>query len=191
MSALRGVRGAAHIAVAPIVGVLVGVGLSPNVVTAASLAISAAGGLGLAMGLPPAVVVVVLAGRLLCDILDGQVARASGRTSRLGAMLNDIEDGLGDVLLYCGLGLGTGSQALLVLAALGVTTELVAVAALAQGGPRSQKGPLAKVERMVMVAAVGVLTQLGVPTEALYWFGCALAFTTLVRRLRAGMRAVG
>lgn len=181
----------AHVAVAPIVGVLVDAGLSPNVVTAASFVVSAAGGIGLAMGLPPAVVVVVLAGRLLCDILDGQVARAAGRTSRLGAMLNDVEDGLGDVLLYCGLGLGTGSQALLVLAALGATTELVAVATLAHGGPRSQKGPLAKVERMGMVALVGALTQLGVPTEPLYWIGCALALTTLLRRLRAGMRAVG
>jgi CDP-diacylglycerol---glycerol-3-phosphate 3-phosphatidyltransferase len=190
VSALRSLRGVAHEAVGPLVDVLVALRLSPNAVTVTSLGVSAVGGVGLALGLSPALVGVVLATRLLCDILDGQVARVAGRTTRLGAMLNDVEDGLGDVLLYCGLALGTGGQALLVLAALGVTTELVAVATLAHGGQRSQKGPLAKVERMAMVAGVGALSAFGVPTEPVYWLGCGLAAWTLGRRLHAGMRAL-
>jgi CDP-diacylglycerol--glycerol-3-phosphate 3-phosphatidyltransferase len=173
-----------------VVALLVRGGASADGLTVAGLGVSGVGGAALAAGAPTFTVAGVLTGRLLCDLLDGQVARASGRTTRAGAVLNDVSDGLGDVLLYGGLGIGTGSRALLVLAALGAATELVSVAVAAQGGPRSQAGPLAKVERMGMVALVGALGQLGVPTEVLYWLGCALAVLTLVRRLRAGLAAL-
>lgn len=189
-SGLRRLRGTAHALLSPLVDALVRRGTSPNHLTVAGLVASGLGGAALALGSPVWTVAIVLAMRLLCDLLDGQVARRSGRTSRAGAVLNDVSDGLGDVLLYGGLGLGLGSRALLVLAALGASTELVSVSVAAQGGPRSHAGPLAKVERMGMIVLVGVLGQLGVPTEVLYWIGCGLAVVTLSRRLAAGLRAV-
>jgi CDP-diacylglycerol---glycerol-3-phosphate 3-phosphatidyltransferase len=77
-------------------------GISPNALTYTSLAIAGLSGLAAAFGYF-AVAALLLAVSGVCDILDGAVARASGRTTRYGALLDSTVDRLADALPLLGL----------------------------------------------------------------------------------------
>ena len=77
-------------------------GVSPNALTYASLVIAALAGLAAALGdFAIAALLLVLSG--LCDIWDGAVARASGRATPFGALLDSTVDRLSDALPLLGL----------------------------------------------------------------------------------------
>jgi CDP-diacylglycerol--glycerol-3-phosphate 3-phosphatidyltransferase len=76
--------------------------VSPNVLTLVGLGITAAAAVLIALGmLLPAGLVMLLAGSF--DILDGAVARASGKTHRYGAFLDSTADRYGEGIVYLGL----------------------------------------------------------------------------------------
>ncbi len=76
--------------------------VSPNVLTLVGLAVTAAAAVLIALGLLlPAGLVMLLAGSF--DILDGAVARASGKTHRYGAFLDSTADRYGEGIVYLGL----------------------------------------------------------------------------------------
>lgn len=185
---LRALRPVAQRALRPVVRLLATAGVTPNALSLTSTALALVGGASLAGGLRPAAAVALLGARLVLDVLDGELARATGRTSRAGAFLNDVGDGLDDVLLYGGLALGMGSAAMFAFAALGAATELVAVAGLAHGAPRSQAGPLGKVDRMLVVGLIAAAADAGVRVDAGVVVATALVALTLVRRLVCGVR---
>ncbi len=81
-------------------------GLTPNGLTVTGFAITAVGALLLASGLWLAGGIVVFAGATF-DMLDGALARASGRVSRLGAFLDSVFDRAGEAIVYVGLVWGT------------------------------------------------------------------------------------
>lgn len=192
---LRRLRGDAQRTLRPLVQALSG-RVSPDAVTAASTAVSALGGLALATGAPLWILPFACTLRLALDVLDGEVARASGRTTAFGGVLGDLNDGAGDALLYGGLAWGlaaTQSNLTLptvLLLVLGLLGELAGVAAAAHGAPRGQAGPLGKVERMVGLSLVVLL-----PASVVAMWGLTLlALTTLVRRVgiaRRQLAAVG
>jgi CDP-diacylglycerol--glycerol-3-phosphate 3-phosphatidyltransferase len=77
-------------------------GVTPNALTYTSLALASAAGLAVAFGhYQTAAWIVVASG--ICDILDGVVARASGRISRYGALLDSSVDRLSDGLPLLGM----------------------------------------------------------------------------------------
>ena len=77
-------------------------GVTPNALTYASLALATASGLAVALGhYQMAALIIISSG--VCDILDGVVARASGRISRYGALLDSTVDRLSDGLPLLGL----------------------------------------------------------------------------------------
>ena len=84
-------------------GALARLGIQPNWVTAAGLALVAAGALSLARG-------ELLAGGLILlislplDALDGAVARATGRTGAFGMVLDSTMDRYADGLIFGALG---------------------------------------------------------------------------------------
>jgi CDP-diacylglycerol--glycerol-3-phosphate 3-phosphatidyltransferase len=78
------------------------VGISPDALTYASLALAAAAGVAAGVGQLVAAACLVLASGL-CDVLDGVVARATGRTSKFGALLDSTVDRLSDGLPLLGL----------------------------------------------------------------------------------------
>lgn len=77
-------------------------GVTPNALTYTSLALAAGAGLAIAFGhFQFAALVIISSG--ICDILDGVVARASGRISRYGALLDSSVDRLSDGLPLLGM----------------------------------------------------------------------------------------
>jgi CDP-diacylglycerol--glycerol-3-phosphate 3-phosphatidyltransferase len=81
-------------------------GLTPNGLTLAGFAVTTIGALLLANGLWLAGGIVVFAGASF-DMLDGALARASGRVSRFGAFLDSVLDRAGEAIVYVGLVWGT------------------------------------------------------------------------------------
>jgi len=77
------------------------VGVTPSALTLSGLALSGLSGLALARGhFPGAGVLLMLAG--LCDMLDGAVARISGRTSDEGAFLDSTVDRYAEAFVLLG-----------------------------------------------------------------------------------------
>ncbi|MGH2773773.1 MAG: CDP-alcohol phosphatidyltransferase family protein [Actinomycetota bacterium] len=87
---------------APLIGALSRWGVSPNVLTVASLVPAAAAALLAAGHRLLAAGIVLLAGSSL-DMLDGAVAKASGKTSSRGAFLDSTIDRVSDSLVLGGL----------------------------------------------------------------------------------------
>src|SRR5712691_6004152 len=76
-------------------------GLSANAVTIAGGVLSVIGAGLLAAGVPLAALLVLLIGTI-ADTLDGQIAKASGGGTRLGAFLDSTVDRLADGALIVG-----------------------------------------------------------------------------------------
>ena len=87
---------------APLIGALSRWGVSPNALTVASLVPAAAAALLAARHRLFAAGIVLLAGSSL-DMLDGAVAKASGKTSTRGAFLDSTIDRVSDSLVLGGL----------------------------------------------------------------------------------------
>lgn len=91
----EGARRSARGALAPAARLLHGWGVSANAVTMLGLLLTLAGASLLALGSPAAALAVLLVGAL-ADTLDGQIARAAGGGTRLGAFLDSTFDRLSD-----------------------------------------------------------------------------------------------
>lgn len=98
-------------------------------------------------------------GRLLANMLDGMVAIASGRTSPVGELYNEVPDRLSDAAILIGLGYAASSWPELGWAAtvVAVMTAYVRAAARVAGAPQDYRGPMAKPHRMFVVIVTGVL----------------------------------
>ncbi len=99
-------------------------GVSADLLTALSLVLALFSGIALAFGAAWLALVAVLASGLL-DALDGIVARASGTSSRAGALLDSVVDRVSDAAPLTGV---------VVLAARGDPPELAAIPAVAMLG---------------------------------------------------------
>lgn len=99
--------------------------ISPNAITIASLllALAAAGLFALGQWWPYLVGALLLQASLVVDCVDGDVARATGRTSPLGAWLDASTDRIKEGLAYAGLAIGAAVN--------GTDMWLVAIALLA------------------------------------------------------------
>jgi len=80
-------------------------GLTPNALTLIGLALAAVAGLAAALGAFGLAGLLLLVGGTF-DLLDGTLARATGRASRLGAFLDSVLDRAGEALVYVGLVVG-------------------------------------------------------------------------------------
>ena len=139
--------------------------------------------------------------RLLANMLDGMVAVASGKSSRLGELFNEVPDRLADVAILVGLGYAAGGDPTHGWAA-ALAALLVAYirnVGKAVGVPHDFRGPMAKQQRMFLVivccwfmatapAAWHPKPDLPVWTLALIIVGCIITF---VRRLVGIGRHVG
>ena len=89
-------------AMAPLCKFLSGLGLSPNSISLAGLSLSMISGLIYAGGsFFWAGVVLILAGT--CDVLDGQMARLTGKISSFGAFLDSAIDRFSELFVFLGL----------------------------------------------------------------------------------------
>ena len=173
---------------------LIAARISPNVVSLAGVLFAAGAGAVLAFGSPrwwTALSVGVLLGlRLACANLDGGLARATGRTSAFGGVVNELGDRLADLAAIAGC-LALAPSSLVAAAALAaVLPSWVALAGAAAGAPRINGGPVGKTERAALLVVIG-LSGAAVPILLVIVAGSLLTAglrLASVHRLLAGAR---
>ncbi len=158
--------------------------LKPNTLTWIGLIASFIAAYTIATGhLVVAGTLVLLSG--LFDILDGALARATGRTTRFGAMLDSTFDRLADAALLFGVALlyvNTGHWVNVVLAFLALVGSFLTsyVRARAEGlGIACPVGLFTRAERVIILALGLFLNQLFIALAVL----SGLAFFTVGQRL--------
>jgi archaetidylinositol phosphate synthase len=93
------------------------------------------------------------------DVLDGEVARATGRSSRRGDFLDHVLDRYADVLLMLGFAVSGFANPILALVALVslLLTSYMGTQAQAVGLGRIYRGLLSRADRLLILAAVAAL----------------------------------
>lgn len=178
--------------IGPVVDALAAVGVTPGAVTVAGLLGSAGAGVLIARGelLAGGVVMLVAAA---FDLLDGALARATGRATRFGAVLDATFDRLSEAAVLFGVlvyetGLGNREETLLVFAA-AVGSMLVSyVRARAEShGATLTEGLFTRPERVVLLAAALMIP--GALRPGL-WLLAVLTLLTVAQRLYLAGRAL-
>ena len=175
--------------------------ISPNLISYTSVMCCLAAGICAATGyLASAAWIYVLAGVL--DILDGRIARRTGRTSPAGALLDSVLDRWGEFFVLGGLvfTLHTTMGTLAVLICIAGSQMVSYTRARSEGlGVRGDGGSMQRAERIVgvvlalLIGAVGRATEMydaeAVIAMMLFAIGVASAYTS-IGRLIDGMRAL-
>lgn len=148
----------------------------------------------LSPSVPLALVLVPLAVvlRLTCNLLDGALARRTGRVHARGELYNELGDRSADVLMLVPVAFVPGAIAPLVWAGvvLALLASLTAVATKAAGGSRTYRGILSKPGRMALLTVFSIAVLLVGP-DAWWPFGPLLAIgaaLTLGERVLVGLR---
>jgi CDP-diacylglycerol--glycerol-3-phosphate 3-phosphatidyltransferase len=172
-------------------------GVTPNQLSAANLAVAAAGGLLLTLfpgaQLPLLLLAPAVLARMGLDLLDGTLARELDQSSPLGTLLNDAVEALGSVLLYLPLALHPAVAGWLVVlvVALGLCAEIIGLSAAQLDGTRRADGPFGKRDRALLFALVGLILALdGDAAPWLPWLllpAVILTLVTIVNRIRRAL----
>ena len=172
---------------------LAGFGASPDMISAASVAFAALGGILLgfcdAVDAPLRPVLLVGAAvcvqlRLLCNLLDGMVAVEHGKGGPHGPIWNELPDRFSDVFLLIGAGYGAGDAFLAYGATLGwagavlaVMTAYVRELGRGLGIEADFSGPMAKPQRMAVLTLAALVSA----AEPLWgWHGESLAIALAI-----------
>jgi len=181
----------------PWVGRLVGLGVTANQVTVAAALLCLAYGVLIATlpksPWPLVLMPVALIARMALNAMDGMLAREFGQKSRLGAMLNELGDVLGDAALYLPLALVPAwpGGLIVIFVVLGALTEMAGVMPQTMGGARSYRGPMGKSDRALVIGAVAFFVGLGATPG--WWLDLAfvaaigLGLVTVANRVRDGL----
>lgn len=147
----------------PVVTLLVKLGVTPNAVTATSLVFSIGAGFALAHGLFFTTLFILLVGST-CDVLDGQVARRTGKSSRSGAFLDSFIDRLSEGALLTGAAWFGHGEWLTLVAFLTMVAGFSISYARARGeslGVDSKVGLMQRPARMVFLLFLFLGTAIG------------------------------
>lgn len=157
-------------------GAFAGLGITPNAVSMASVLFSAGAGalfvwtdrLGAGAPLQRAAMIgaaLLIAFRLVANLLDGLIAVECGKRTPLGGVFNELPDRLSDVLVLVGFGYAAGGMPATGYLAAIVAVLIAYVRELGHGlGARHHfTGPMAKQQRMTVVIAASC------------WLGCTPA----------------
>jgi phosphatidylglycerophosphate synthase len=96
--------------------------------------------------------------RLTANMLDGMVALAFGRTSKIGELYNEVPDRISDAAVFIGTGFAWGGNVVLgyVATILAIFTAYVRAAGKIAGAPNEFCGPMAKQHRMFVITLIGL-----------------------------------
>jgi CDP-diacylglycerol--glycerol-3-phosphate 3-phosphatidyltransferase len=183
-------------ALAPIVDGLARQGISPDAVTLSAIPVGILAGACI-LGSPAApallLLVPVLAGvRLILNLLDGALARRTGRIHPRGEFYNEVGDRLADLAFLVPVAFVPGAQQATVLlgATFAVLASFAGVATRAAGGARIYRGVLSKPGRMVLVSVFALAVLVLGPTAWAPFGPLLLIGTTLtaLERIVVGVR---
>src|SRR6266481_3072525 len=187
--------------------------VSPNVISIAGM--SACMVAGVALGLTSVAyhrifwLVAALGAQLwlTANMLDGMVALASGRASKVGELYNEVPDRVSDAAVLIGAGFAWGGNVALgyIAAILAIFTAYVRAAGKIAGAPNEFCGPMAKQHRMLVITLICVYaaitprswqmmafndSRIGLMTFglAVIVVGCVI---TVIRRVARIARALG
>ncbi|MFG3368663.1 CDP-alcohol phosphatidyltransferase family protein [Streptomyces sp. NPDC048156] len=150
--------------------------VSPDTLTAAGVGCAAGAAAALAWLPAPLAalpVAVLLAARLAFANLDGALARDTGRTTRRGALLNELGDRAADLLVIAGF-LPLAPLWLVAVAAFASTLpSWISLAGAAADAPRRNGSPVGKTERCLL-AVVAAASGWAVPVLAVVAAGSAV-----------------
>lgn len=119
--------------------------------------------------------------RLACANLDGGIARATGRVTARGSVVNELSDRVADIVVIIAFLAHAPLWAVAVTALAATLPSWVSLTGAAAGTQRLQGGPMGKTERCLLyVVAVG--TGYFVPVLAIVAAGSAV--TAVVRLVR-------
>jgi len=161
---------------------LYGIGISANILTVVGLVIAAATAVAIASGhLLLGFFGVILTG--LPDLLDGTVARYSGKAGPRGAFFDSVADRVSDALLFGGVAWYLAGESeylpVLVLAVLALSMLITYERARAESlGFSARGGLMERAERMVFLS-IGLLFDILVP---MMWIMLVLTAVTAVHR---------
>jgi CDP-diacylglycerol--glycerol-3-phosphate 3-phosphatidyltransferase len=181
---------------APLLGWLERSGVSPDALTLAAIPVAAVGGVCLLIS--PAVPLTLLAVplliglRLILNILDGALARSTGRSHARGEWYNEVGDRLADLAFIVPVAFLPGAnQPIVLLGAVGaVLASFAGLAVRAAGSGRVYRGILSKPGRMVLLAVFSVAA-FALGQGAWWWFGPLLlagTSVTFVERVLIALR---
>jgi phosphatidylglycerophosphate synthase len=132
--------------------------------------------------------------RILLNLLDGALARRTGRVHPRGELYNELGDRVADVLMLAPVALVPGALPAAVWAGLvlALLASFTAVATKAAGGVRSYRGILSKPGRMALLSVFAIAALVAGPAA---WgpFGPLLAAggaLTLAERIWIGVRTL-
>ncbi|MGO1000373.1 CDP-alcohol phosphatidyltransferase family protein [Lysobacter sp. CA196] len=188
-------------------------GATPNGISLFAIGLSALAGLSFFFALrdPPHYGAVLLlfaalclVGRLLCNRLDGLLARRGGMVGKAGEVYSDAPDRLADALVFLGVGYGLtpwmawASDLGWAASLLAVGTAYVRVLGMACGLREHDEGPMPRRTRMIATAVAAVLAAIGLAlghAVVVAWMLLAAltavivgAAWTIAQRLRAIVR---
>ena len=196
---LYATKGAVNERLIPLVDRLAAAGVTPDQVTLAAIPVALLGGACLlASSAAPwllLVVPVLVVGRLVLNLLDGNLARRTGKTHPRGELFNEVGDRIDDVAFLAPVALLPAANAAVVLLGVlvGVLASYVGVVARAAGGERIYRGVLSKPGRMALLAITCVVAFVLGPHDTRAWaaFGPLLLLgtsLTLLERLVVAIR---
>jgi CDP-diacylglycerol--glycerol-3-phosphate 3-phosphatidyltransferase len=189
MTTLEGVRkNLAFYITQPVVRLLVGTGITPNMITWLGFLIAIGAGVLVAIGHPFVAGFIVLAGGFF-DIIDGALARHTDRTTRFGAILDSTLDRAGEAVVLLGiLVFYTREQStagVVVVGLVWLMSLLVSyIRARAEGmGLECTVGLFTRAERVILLALGLLLSQVGDALLIILIIIATFSFLTVVQRL--------
>lgn len=158
-------------------------GLSPNFWTAVGLVFALLSaivyGLGVEFGLIIGGILLLVSG--FFDIVDGQVARITGKTSQIGSYLDSMFDKISETAIFLGILIGGYAEPYLVL--LAITLSLLVSYARAKSDAFNIKlqgvGIGERAERLLVIAVIGIIGYM----EPAVLIVVVIAGITLIQRM--------
>lgn len=158
-------------------------GLSPNFWTFIGLLFALTSavvyGMGIEFGLIIGGVLLLISG--FFDMVDGQVARITGKTSKKGSYLDSMFDKIAEVAIFLGLLIGGYAEPYLVM--LGITSSLLVSYARAKSDALNINlqgiGIGERAERLLVIAVIGIIGYM----EPAVMIVVVIAGITLVQRM--------
>lgn len=182
----------------PLVNALARSGVTANQVTVFAVVLCAAVGAAIAFVDDARILLllpIALFLRMALNAIDGMLAREHAQQSKLGAILNELGDVVGDAAMYLPLALRPGFPvaAIVVFVLLGVVVEMTGVIGVQIGASRRYDG-FGKSDRAFVVGAIGLVWGFGwAPLAWLawpFWIAVALSACAIVTRARRALQEI-